>query len=260
MTSEADAAALIQTVQENAKRLGVSWDLTMATVVDGSDSGAISATFDADADSGAATLGLISTIGAVAPSARVYVVQIPPAGNYIIGLATQPGIFYARKTVKEQSAPASTVTFFVPPNLRELEVTFSAAGTNAALLVDLRMRLNGDTGANYFTQQLQGNGAAASAALIDNAGTSAHVAFIGGATSGGNWGAGKIWFPSWDQAPTKRTTWLFHSGAISSGGVVQTGMGSWIQTPANGLFQLDLVPFLGLMAVGSDFQVKGLFS
>lgn len=259
MTGEADAAALIQTVQENAKRLGLSWDLTMATVVDGSDAGSISATFDADADTGLATLGLISMIGALAPGARVYVMQVPPAGNYIVG-APVPGKYYARQIVQTLSAAASTIIFYPPPNLRDLTLTFSAAGSQAAAIVDLRMRLNGDASASYSTELLQGNGAAASASLADSAATSAHIAFIAGATSAGNWGAGKVWFPGWDMAPTKRPTWIFESGVISSGGLIHTGMGTWVATPAGGITRLDIVPALGFMAVGSDFILEGNFS
>lgn len=87
MTSEADVAATIQTLQENAKRLGLSWDLTMATIQDGSSASNISAVFDADASTGNATQGLISIVGTLTPGARVYVLQIPPAGNYVIGMA-----------------------------------------------------------------------------------------------------------------------------------------------------------------------------
>lgn len=86
MTSESDAAGLVQAVAENAKRLGLTWDITMATIVDGSSPGSVTAVFDSDADSGAQTLGLISMIGQLAPGERIYVVTVPPAGNYIVGV------------------------------------------------------------------------------------------------------------------------------------------------------------------------------
>ena len=261
MTTEADAAAMVQTIQENAKRLGVSWDLTMATVLDGSDSSSISAVFDANADTNVPTQGLISTIGAVAPGARVYVLQLPPAGNYIIGLAEQPGLFYARKTVAELTAAASTVIFFLPPNLREVDVTFNASGSDNNQLVDLRMRVNGVATGNYISENVQGNGAAASASLIDNLGTSAHIGFIPGAASAGNWGPGKVWFPGWDQGNAKRATWLYQCSSMSSGGVLHVGGGTMtaVQT-ATGLNRLDFVPSVGLLSVGSDFQIKGVFA
>ena len=89
MISETDTAAVIQTVQDNARRLGLSWDLTMAKVAQssGADPTNVSVIFDSDADSGAVTAGLISMVGVLAPGARVFVITVPPAGNYIVGVA-----------------------------------------------------------------------------------------------------------------------------------------------------------------------------
>lgn len=82
----------IQAMLENAKRLGLVWTLRLATVIRGSDVAAISAVYDGDTQ----TISMTSVIGPLAIGARVYVVMVPPSGNYIIGtVSTAPTYRYA---------------------------------------------------------------------------------------------------------------------------------------------------------------------
>lgn len=75
----AGARALV----ENAKRLGLTWNLRMATVTDATTSGQVEVRMDGDL----ASISVTSMVGTVALGDRVYVITIPPAGNYIVGLA-----------------------------------------------------------------------------------------------------------------------------------------------------------------------------
>ncbi len=84
MTAPDDtAAALIQGIKDNAQRLGLSWQLTQATVVDASSPESIVVAFDGDES---LTPGVITMVP-VSAGARVYVMQVPPAGAYIVGYA-----------------------------------------------------------------------------------------------------------------------------------------------------------------------------
>lgn len=254
MTSEQDAAGLIQSIAENAKRLGLSWDITMATVADGDNAGSLAAVFDADADSGAQTLGLISMIGAVAPGARVYVMTVPPAGNYIVGLV-QPGRFYARQTL--DSAQGSVI-FNIPPNLRELQVGWSAASTAAPNFTNMRMRLNGNATGVYVTENTTGAGAATASALSDNLNVFAFVGQLGGAGSGNLHGTGKIWFQGLDLSGVRRQGWTWNNQVMTSGGIQNTGGGNI--TAIAPTRRLDLLPEAGIFVAGSDFYLEGVFS
>lgn len=81
----ADTAETMKALRDNAKRYGLTWDRTMATVIDGSNPASVTVAFDSD--EGAATVGVISMVGVLVPGDRVYVDQVPPAGNYVVGVA-----------------------------------------------------------------------------------------------------------------------------------------------------------------------------
>lgn len=71
-----------QAIVSNAGRLGLTWQLKLATVENGIDSAAISAIFDNDS----VAIPMISTIGTLLTGTRVYVIEVPPAGNFIVGV------------------------------------------------------------------------------------------------------------------------------------------------------------------------------
>ena len=72
-----------QSIVDNAKRLGLEWTLRIATVLDGTNPLAVSATYDSDP----ASIDMTSMIGYLAGGQRVYVIAVPPSGNFIVGLA-----------------------------------------------------------------------------------------------------------------------------------------------------------------------------
>jgi hypothetical protein len=71
-----------QAIQDNAKRLGLTWTLRPGTVqsYDGA-SGQVSVTFDNDT----VAIGAVSLAGILVPGQRVMGMIIPPGGNFIIG-------------------------------------------------------------------------------------------------------------------------------------------------------------------------------
>ena len=72
------AVAQVQAIIENAQKLGLVWILRLATV---SDDDPILAVQDGDSEPIAHT----SMIGAVYSGERVWVLVVPPSGNYIVG-------------------------------------------------------------------------------------------------------------------------------------------------------------------------------
>jgi hypothetical protein len=79
------AASLIglgaQALIDNAKRLGLTWQLRLATVVDAVSGNQLLVRFDGDETSVTA----VSMIGLVPANSRVYVISVPPSGNFAVG-------------------------------------------------------------------------------------------------------------------------------------------------------------------------------
>jgi hypothetical protein len=79
-------SASVQSLLESASRLGLTWAINLATVVDpGATStvGAIKATLDGDTEA----ITMFSMIGTLVQGQRIYVITVPPAGNYVVGTA-----------------------------------------------------------------------------------------------------------------------------------------------------------------------------
>jgi hypothetical protein len=87
MTDEqqsADEVARVKAIQDNAKRLGLTWDRTVATITQESPLQGV-----LDGDTEQTPIGLISTIGPLVIGDRVYIDRIPPAANFVSGWAIQ---------------------------------------------------------------------------------------------------------------------------------------------------------------------------
>lgn len=81
----ADVAGVIaQSVAENADRLGLIWQLRLATVETITSDDIVQAVYDSDSNA----IAMTSMIGQLAPEDRVWAITVPPAGNYICGLAS----------------------------------------------------------------------------------------------------------------------------------------------------------------------------
>src|SRR4026209_129822 len=80
-----EAPALIsvgtQSLVENASRLGLTWQLKLGTVVAVSATGAAQVTLDADT----VPIGVVSMVGLLTINERVYVMSVPPSGNFVVG-------------------------------------------------------------------------------------------------------------------------------------------------------------------------------
>jgi hypothetical protein len=246
---DSNTAQLLQALKDNARRLGLTWQIALASVVDGDDPGAIALQFDSDDTT---TPGAISIIGYLAPGDRVYVIQVPPAGSYIVGRTTGP--YRARRTVT--SAQATVHFGNIPSNLRSLSLRFKARTDAAAQIVAVVMQVNGDTTAAYSSEVSHAQNAAVTASSLIT--TSGQVGLATAALStAGRFGSGIAEIEGWDLLG-QALSWDFNSTALGSaaanffhdvGGVVYSGL--------VGRTSLDILTTGGLLQPGSDFQLYG---
>lgn len=116
----------VQATVETAARLGLTWQLKLATVTDASP---LQAIYDGDT----AAVGMVSVVGTHVVDTRVYVLVVPPSGNFIIGqvVAQQVGQELVNFTTLTQTTIAVTfpVPFLVVPKVfTEIQ---SGAGSTA---------------------------------------------------------------------------------------------------------------------------------
>jgi len=95
-------------IVDNANRLGLTWRLSIGTVMEASSSNRLLVILDGDE----AEISVTSMMGEVTVGRRVYVVSIPPSGNYVIGSVSQifPGQRIATTTETTISAGFTTET------------------------------------------------------------------------------------------------------------------------------------------------------
>jgi hypothetical protein len=73
----------VQEALDQARALGLTWTIRMATVVTASP---LTIVYDGDT----IVINAVSMIGTLTPAARVYVLSIPPSGNFITGATRLP--------------------------------------------------------------------------------------------------------------------------------------------------------------------------
>jgi hypothetical protein len=91
-----------QSIVENANRLGLTWTLRLATVIAVKGGGIVDAIYDGDTEA----ISMVSMIGTTYMGGRVYVIAVPPAGNYIIGY---PPTYQAPRYINANATDAGTL-------------------------------------------------------------------------------------------------------------------------------------------------------
>jgi hypothetical protein len=239
-----------QAVVENAKRLGLTWTITLATVTSIEPVEAIT-----DGDTKA--IGMVSMIGQVSIGQRIYVIQVPPSGNFICGFPAG-GIYRARQ--KLTTAAAQVVFSNIPATLRNLTLTYRARGDTVAQLLFISVRPNNVSAATYFSSYTQGINVTASAAVQSPAVTWAMAGFIPGASStAGVFGSGQILFPSWDTTTDQTFNHFSQALGSTTANFANTTGGGVLLTAATWT-SLVIAPNAfagGNFIAGSDFQLSG---
>jgi hypothetical protein len=174
-----------------------------------------------------------------------------------VGWLAQSGMAYRANNLL--GADAASVTFSaIPSTLKKLEIVWSARSTQAAVSTEMRFRINGDTGANYFeTLTIQQQNVTNS---INNHGSvSAFVATLAAASAQANaHTSGTISIPGWD-APGSRAQvnfqWQAHmydsaaNSFFTQGGTLYNGVGPYTS--------ITMYPLAGNIKAGAEFTVYG---
>lgn len=120
MTAPEDVGIGIQTMVETFQRLGLMWRLVKGTVFDAANTPTLTlVTFDTDDDPS----NCISMIGQVAAGTRVYVMVVPPQGNYIIGLGSYGSIINENGVGAASATDSTTSATYV--NMAGASTSFS---------------------------------------------------------------------------------------------------------------------------------------
>ena len=147
-----------QSIVANAKRLGLTWTMSMATTAS-STTADIAIVLDNDTE----PIDAISMIGSLSADTRVYVIQVPPGGNYIVGfVGTSPPLGFLDANFSDggniaisNSATEVAVTSatwdveplftFVNGRMYQITVTAGIEVTSAATLSNVRVRKGAQT-------------------------------------------------------------------------------------------------------------------
>lgn len=160
-----------QSLIDNAKRLGLTWDVRLATVIDGSITYGILAQYDGDD----ANIVMISLIGTLVNGTRVYVLEVPPSGNFIFGSAgniSQTGSEFIADTEATPSVVYTDLTTIGPT------VTRSIGPSGSALVTVTTFVFNGTLGAvNWMGYEVSG---ATSLAASDDRALAFHSMVVNG--------------------------------------------------------------------------------
>jgi hypothetical protein len=125
-----------QSLVDNAERLGLKWQLRLATVVDGADTSAVIALYDGDS----VNISMVSMIGSLLTGARIYVLEVPPSGNFILGQVTAAPVAANEECTSVIGMTPGTTTLAV---FATVPGTPTVAFLKASSLSRLRINLEG---------------------------------------------------------------------------------------------------------------------
>lgn len=144
-------SAAIQEALDQSRALGLTWSLRMATVIT-----AVPLTILYDADT--VVINAVSMIGTPTSGARVYVLGVPPSGNFVVGATKQPTRYIGCNAGTAGGTPAGSTGS---------EVAFPSSAWNVAedrmffggqrlFRADLEVSPNcNDAGAHWATYRLR---------------------------------------------------------------------------------------------------------
>jgi len=97
-------AVAAQAIVANAQRLGLTWTLRIATVNIVTSESRVDAVYDGDVEA----IGMENITGeALATGLRVYVLMVPPGGNFIVGFVGDQGDLFANASTAGSLASAT---------------------------------------------------------------------------------------------------------------------------------------------------------
>lgn len=152
---------------------------------------------------------------------------------------------------------AASVTFSgIPSTLRRLVVRYTTRGDAVLAQQLVQIRINGDAGANYFSEFTTAIGAGVGA-NSETGTTLPRVGRMAGASAtAGQFSTNKIDFVAWDGPHPNYLGWVFRSFVIAGGQITEDGAGQYSgAAPYN---SITFFPQSGNFVASCDFNLEGL--
>jgi hypothetical protein len=239
-------AAIAQVVADPA-RLGLAWQLRQATIV------SLDPTITAQIVGDTKPITVYSMIGDVFIGQMVYVITVPPGGNFICGSPNGIGIpFRDRRII---TSATSSVTFSVLPIYRKVLISWTARATNAVTVQNILMQINGDVTFAYAYELIQANAATIGAAATFSAGSAVAGVLTGASAPSTAFGSGTINIQGWDAIHNNHLGYNASSQAEGSGAIFLKNEVGGFYNGGRPYTSITLFPAAGSFDAGSDFQL-----
>lgn len=251
---QADAGELVTQIQDRARSLGLTWQIAKGTVILGDDESNMVVLYDGDTTA----IGMTSMIGTLDTETRVWIIQVPPGGNYIVGRVNAGAPLYQARTILTASAASLTMSG-IPTALRRLRISYRVRADNAVNAQLMFMRINANATANYFYEYGQANNVTAAAVAGSGATAGAIGICTGASAAAGVFGSGQIEIPGWDRAAANTNlNWTFVTQGLG------TGVANFFAQYGGGLFNVAgpytsimFLPNAGNLITGTEIQIEG---
>jgi hypothetical protein len=167
------------------------------------------------------------------------------------------GAYDALATVTVGSTALSSVTFSgIPTGYKHLQLRYVSRGSISATFTNVNVRFNGDTGNNYITHWLDGNGTSASG---ENSGTTSLIYLGVGTGANANasvFGAGVFDFLDYASTNKNKTCRALAGEDNNGSGFLGLISGLWVNTSA--VTTIDIFPNSGTFSQYSQFALYGI--
>ncbi|MFL6144096.1 MAG: hypothetical protein ACJ72N_19805 [Labedaea sp.] len=156
-------------------------------------------------------------------------------------------------------ADTASVTFSnIPTTLRRVVVNWTARGSKAATICDVRMRINNNSTTGYRSSVGAVTGTTP-ANFTEDTSTFSTVGHMTAASDGNNiYGGGEVRFTGWDAGGSRPgLNWVYESHTWSSAATAVAGKGGGLFFVAGPYNRIDLFPDTGNFKAGSEFTLYG---
>lgn len=243
-----------QSIVEGAARLGLIWNLQLATVDSTISATTVSATYDADDTS----INMVNITGTdLSHGQRVYAISVPPSGNFIVGFASQTAPY--RDTIITTSSVASVTFRSIPSTLKEVRISYTARNDGASHTVGVYARINEDSSNLYDYEFLLSQNSGAPTAGFAVATNKIYIGeCIAASASAGKYGGGQIVIPGWNSPHSTSLHMFGNAGALSQStdSIIVMAYGAYFGTGSH--TSITLLPAGGNFVAGSGFYLEGL--
>ena len=174
-------------------------------------------------------------------------------GTFAQGAAGAAGSFESIASVSPNGASVSFTS--IPSTYQHLQVRITGRRNSAITLGSNFIRFNADTGSNYVTHYLKGNGSTVTAAGSTGDSWISIYDVMPGTSSSANIFSGEIIDIHDYKSTTKNKTVRYIGGTDQNGsGVITLGSGLWLSTSAINRIDFDVTTYVN----GSVFSLYGI--